>query len=176
MPEYLLSETTVCAHVQTSIKYDYDLLSLYANFITCIVQLSDCKRIWIVVNGFVRTQWTWTWAAHLNEGNEGFTLVLLLLLLSRLLLCCVSKDICNAKADLDSPHLDGHKSPFTSSSWPLISACFLSSNEQTHPAALKRTGKYLTNWSRISWSPKRDVNGWESFGSYRQPLWNCFTP
>lgn len=155
MPEYLLSETTVCAHVQTSIKYDYDSLSLYANSITCIVQLSDytdmnsCERFCQDTRGFCTL-----------EGNEGFTL-LLLLLWSWLLLvlwshkCGKSKDICNAKADFDSTQWHGHNSPHTSSSRPLISACFLSSNEQTHPAAFKTRGKYLTNWSWISWGPKR---------------------
>lgn len=92
------------AHVQTSIKYDYYLLSLYADFITCIVWLSDCKPIWIVLNGSVRTQWSF---AHLNEGH---TLLLLLLLWSWLLLCFVSPQLREVKGHSQCKRWSGQNS------------------------------------------------------------------
>lgn len=152
MPEYLLCESTVCAHVQTSIKYDYDLLSIYANFISALsgsLTVNGNEQLWIVLSGHNGLLHTW-----IKKRKD-------------LHYCCYcyncdfffdfggqrwrdSKDICNAKNDLDSAHWDDYDSPLTSSSWPLISACFLSSNEQTHAAAFKTRGKYLLNWSWIS--------------------------
>lgn len=49
-----------------------------------------------------------------------------------------SKDICNAKDDLDSTHWDGHNSPLTSSSRPLISAVFSAVMNKLIQPLLKR--------------------------------------
>lgn len=154
------------------------LLSLYANFITWIVQLSDCKTE-TVVNGFF---WGHNGLCTLEWRKWSISIIVVVVIVIFCFMFFVTVgDICNAEDDLGSSRWDGHNYTLTSRSGPLVSVCYRSNNEQTHAASFKTRGKYLTNWSRISRSPKRPLHKWKANGldsvsSYLQPLCVCFMP
>lgn len=131
MPEYLLSEETLNAHVQTSIKYDYCLLSLYVNFITGIVRSSDCKQIWIAVNGHNALRRKW----RIYIIIIVVVVIVVVVVILTFTFCFVhpwlwkAERLCNVGDELECPS----PFPLAPSSWPRISFCYLSNNEQTQP-------------------------------------------